>query len=293
MSSAQARQSHKRQAVLPQLVVSHTASQESFRSADNRRQRTRIGTVADTAAPSRLEDLGAWHQEDLATSRAREDLDFTYQLGALLAEEPDLAVPDGINVVSAETRPSSERPLRAWYPLRDEYVAELLRRDGRGSPKVYERCAGGHGRCEGSADFRWANEQCFGEAMYCQECIHWSGTYFERTTLKALGLRMQLNHRSGVVCPYRRAVPNDFTLYDLSGVHEIAVDYCGCRTEDGSEEGGEPLAPRTQLLRACWWPATIWEPRTCATFSVMRLFQVLNCLGKLSAYDFLRGLEMK
>ncbi|KAF8164506.1 hypothetical protein K438DRAFT_1775479 [Mycena galopus ATCC 62051] len=61
--------------------------------------------------------------------------------------------------------------------------------------------------------------------------------------------------------------------------------------EDGTVEGGAPLEHRTQLLRACWWPATVHSPKTCATFFVLRQFQALNCLGKLSAYDFLRGLE--
>jgi hypothetical protein len=85
----------------------------------------------------------------------------------------------------------------------------------------------------------------------------------------------------------------------VSGVHELGVDFCGCVVE--AEEGEEqqelprmpgPLEPRLQLLRACWWPATVLMPNTCATFGVLRLFQILNCLGKLSAYDFLRGLEL-
>ncbi|KAJ7715053.1 hypothetical protein B0H16DRAFT_1340272, partial [Mycena metata] len=75
----------------------------------------------------------------------------------------------------------------------------------------------------------------------------------------------------------------DFVVYDLTGVHELAVDFCGCQ--------GAPER-RTQLMRVCWWPATVKEPNTCATFAVLKLFQTLNCLGKLSTYDFLRGLEM-
>jgi hypothetical protein len=35
----------------------------------------------------------------------------------------------------------------------------------------------------------------------------------------------------------------------------------------------------------------VLSPNTCATFQLLRLFQILNCLGKPSAYDFLRGLE--
>ncbi|KAJ7918352.1 hypothetical protein B0H13DRAFT_2321526 [Mycena leptocephala] len=82
---------------------------------------------------------------------------------------------------------------------------------------------------------------------------------------------------------------SDFVLYDLTGVHELNVDFCGCTPD---EEPRVPLEPRVQLLRACWWPATVILPNMCATFAVLKLFQIINCLGKLSAYDFLRGLEM-
>lgn len=121
----------------------------------------------------------------------------------------------------------------------------------------------------------------------------------KRTWLRDLGLRVQLGHPPGIVCPYRFPAQHDFVLFDLNGVHELHVDFCGCIPE---EERGEPrdpnrppalpVEPRKQLLRACWWPATVAMPNTCATFAVLRLFQILNCLGKLSAYDFLRGLEM-
>jgi hypothetical protein len=127
---------------------------------------------------------------------------------------------------------------------------------------------------------------------YINTTVHvqrWTGTHFvrKRTALKDLGLHIQLNHPPGLVCPFRRLGPSDFVLYDLLGVHEISVDFCGCRTNDGTEEGGAPLEHRMQLLHACWWPATTHSPKTCATFSVLCLFQLLNCMGKLSAYDFL------
>ncbi|KAJ7300377.1 hypothetical protein DFH08DRAFT_725398 [Mycena albidolilacea] len=206
--------------------------------------------------------------------------------------------------------------MQAWYPHNDEYVGEQLRREGRGDTWAHSRCAGvrcydPERRCPNRVcvevpEYRCADEACVGEAMYCARCIvaahaqlpthfieRWTGTHFERkrTGLKDLGLRVQLNHPPGVVCAFRRAGPGDFVLYDLTGVHEIAMDYCGCRPADGTPEGGEPMEERTQLLRSCWWPATLENPKTCATFGVLRLFHVLNCLGKLSAYDFLRGLE--
>ncbi|KAF8217868.1 hypothetical protein K438DRAFT_2038011 [Mycena galopus ATCC 62051] len=110
--------------------------------------------------------------------------------------------------------------------------------------------------------------------------------FIERTWLQELGLRVQLGHPPGVVCPYRQAAAHDFVLYDLSGVHELSVDFCGCQTGDSP-----PTERQIQLLRACWWPATITAPNTCATFRTLRLFQTLNCLGKLTVYNFLRGLE--
>ncbi|KAJ7026917.1 hypothetical protein C8F04DRAFT_965833 [Mycena alexandri] len=45
-------------------------------------------------------------------------------------------------------------------------------------------------------------------------------------------------------------------------------------------------------MRACLWPATSIDPQTCATFNAVRLFEVQNCLGKISAYDFVRSLEL-
>ncbi|KAJ7920718.1 hypothetical protein B0H13DRAFT_1605173 [Mycena leptocephala] len=156
--------------------------------------------------------------------------------------------------------------------------------------------------CPGDAEWRCADQVCLGELMYCTQCIlavhvqhpthfieRWNGKNFvrKRTWLKELGLRVQLNHPPGVVCPYRFSAAKDFVLYDTSGVHEVTVDYCGC------SQGEEPrLEPRVQLLRAGWWPATTIMPTTCATVALLKLFQIMNCLGKLSAYDFLRGLEM-
>ncbi|KAJ6457327.1 hypothetical protein C8R45DRAFT_943280 [Mycena sanguinolenta] len=53
-----------------------------------------------------------------------------------------------------------------------------------------------------------------------------------------------------------------------------------------------PTERRIQLLRACWRPVMITALNTCMIFTTFRLFQTLNCLGKLTAYNFLRGLEM-
>jgi hypothetical protein len=74
-----------------------------------------------------------------------------------------------------------------------------------------------------------------------------------------------------------------FTLIDVNGIHNVAVQFCECDSR---------LKHWQQLMRVCWWPATVRDPSTCATFGVLRLFQNVNCLGKVSSFHFLRSLEL-
>jgi hypothetical protein len=110
----------------------------------------------------------------------------------------------------------------------------------------------------------------------------WNGTFFERRSLSSLGLVMQLGHPVGYSCSNPARAHKDFVVIDTTGIHNITVNFCLC---DGR------LEKRQQLMRVCWWPATVRDPQTCATFAVVRLFRMLNCLGKISAHDFLRSLE--
>ncbi|KAJ7088015.1 hypothetical protein B0H15DRAFT_922918 [Mycena belliarum] len=166
-----------------------------------------------------------------------------------------------------------------------EYLDANLRREGWGSPRTYRRCAGV--RCALPKRTLMRCEECI-VAAHAQLPTHfierWNGRRFvrDRNSLRNLGLRIQLGHPPGVVCPFKRPAPHDFVLYDLTGVHQLNVDFCGCMPR---------VEHRIQLLDMCWWPATVAAPNTCATFAVLKLFQILNCLGKVSAYDFLRGLE--
>lgn len=111
----------------------------------------------------------------------------------------------------------------------------------------------------------------------------WNGTFFKRVSLKSLGLVVQLGHTPGSSCSTMRKGKYKFTLIDVNGVHNIAVQFCHC---------DERITHRQQLMRVCWWPATVVDPSTCATFNVLRLFQNMNCLGKISAFHFLRSLEL-
>lgn len=107
---------------------------------------------------------------------------------------------------------------------------------------------------------------------------------FERISLKDLGLRIQLGHwndvnrRCSVPEP---AIADDFVIIDIHGVHKVALDYCGCG------RGGHPTA---QLLRAQLWPATTTNPKTAATFAVLRHYHLLSFESKCSALEFYNSL---
>ncbi|KAJ6447896.1 hypothetical protein C8R45DRAFT_1115651 [Mycena sanguinolenta] len=113
--------------------------------------------------------------------------------------------------------------------------------------------------------------------------VKWNGEYFERHSLYDLGLVVQLGHPAGYSCPTARAAHKDFVVIDVTGIHTVRVQFCECDAR---------VKHRQQLMRVRWWPATVRDPQTCATFGVVRLFQIMNCLGKVSAYDFMRSLEL-
>ncbi|KAG1784888.1 uncharacterized protein HD556DRAFT_1250666, partial [Suillus plorans] len=83
---------------------------------------------------------------------------------------------------------------------------------------------------------------------------HWVDGHFKDTSLKTLGLRIQLGHRVGERCynPISTVFYNDFVILDVNGVHSVAVDFCGCETAQSLT---------TQLLHIRWFPATSVNPR--------------------------------
>ncbi|KAJ7816714.1 hypothetical protein B0H14DRAFT_2374442, partial [Mycena olivaceomarginata] len=184
-------------------------------------------------------------------------------------------------------------PMLTWAEHQDEYLDEMLRLEGRGYAAIYSKCGG----CEApNPSFRCEHQTCYGPSLFCQTCIvarhsvlpthwiqEWNGTFFERRSLMSLGVVIQLGHPPGFSCPNPLKANKNFVLIDVTGVQNVAVNFCQC---DGR------LEKRQQLMRVCWWPATARDPQTCATFAVVRFFQLLNCLGKVSAHDFLRSLEL-
>ncbi|KAJ7709332.1 hypothetical protein B0H16DRAFT_1745873 [Mycena metata] len=162
---------------------------------------------------------------------------------------------------------TSDKVMNEWRTLRDEYLQLLLRLEGPGDGDLVPcpscKTATATIRCK----------QCFGVGLYCRECtvqmhannpLHiideWNGDMFHRTSLQALGLRIQMHHDD---CVAPVSVDN-FVVLDI-----------GHR--------------QTQVLQKRWYPATHDTPRTAATFNYLNHFLLLTHQAKTTTYDLTRG----
>ncbi|KAF7319441.1 CxC2 domain-containing protein [Mycena chlorophos] len=107
--------------------------------------------------------------------------------------------------------------------------------------------------------------------------------HFSKTNLKSLGLRVQVGHPApDVCCPHPRPAPDEFVVLHDNGIHQLAIDYCGC-------VGAE--AEYLQLLRSRFFPATTKRPQTCATFSCLDRYNAFSLKPRTNGWDFYDTLE--
>ncbi|KAG1787612.1 uncharacterized protein HD556DRAFT_1434387 [Suillus plorans] len=179
-----------------------------------------------------------------------------------------------------------------WLKDHPLFLEKILRLEGKGNLRNAP-CS----RC-GDLSPKYRCEDCFGVNLHCSSCIKaahqlhplhrlqkWNGKYFERVTLKALGLRIQLGHAPGQACPNpRRAFNNDFFVMDSHGIHEVSLDFCDCT---------DAVAHVQQLLRISWFPSTTADPKTAATFHLLEEFHILSFESKVSAYEFYNALARR
>ncbi|KAI0057336.1 hypothetical protein BV25DRAFT_1812584, partial [Artomyces pyxidatus] len=184
--------------------------------------------------------------------------------------------------------------LRQWMPFRDTFLDEMLRHDGLRHAVINEDsglppCHG----CGVGCELRCVD--CAYSHLYCASCLigvhrcqplhriqRWNGKFFEASSLQAINFVVQLGH-DGEPCACPRWMEQPLTVVDISGIHKVSYNLCGCATTEGAQ-------PFVQLLRMEWWPATITRPRTVITFSTLRLFHALTLQGKVNGYDFYKGL---
>ena len=148
----------------------------------------------------------------------------------------------------------------------------------------------------GSGPAIYRCEECFCLTPTCGECIlgnhrhlplhhiqKWTGTHFARQSLAELGMIIFLGHHTQQ-CP--NAQPNSSgrstVVVSTNGIHNTKVLYCCCTTAPD-----EPF----QLTSAGLFPATMDQPETAFTFTLLDDFHVHVLASKKSAYDHFIALQ--
>lgn len=110
--------------------------------------------------------------------------------------------------------------------------------------------------------------------------------FWHRITLYDLGHLTQLGHGHVHSPCYSPGPALDLTVLDGSGIHKVKIRFCECHESSFSSK-------RTQLLRAGWYPASLADPESCATFRALEEFHMLHLTGALNVHDFIQALERR
>ncbi|KAG1846964.1 hypothetical protein C8R48DRAFT_750553 [Suillus tomentosus] len=195
---------------------------------------------------------------------------------------------------------ASDAPLREWMGYdgragyREEFLLEDLRLEGRGDAGLLAcSCR----RLDGSnypISSLFQCEECFGRDILCQECcldrhkrlpLHvinkWNSRYFERMSLKDIGLHVQLGH-SDMTCACPVGGHSEFLVLHVNGIHHVNVDFCGCDRQ---------VYHRQQLMQCDWFPSTVHQPQTACTCRLLEHFLLLTWSSKISAFEYYQTLE--
>ncbi|KAG1812886.1 uncharacterized protein BJ212DRAFT_1448064 [Suillus subaureus] len=180
-------------------------------------------------------------------------------------------------VTSKQKCTVADNPLLVWLSNHNEYLAEMLRMDGRGDFTSDTCC-----KCTSAPTLFHCND-CRNMQLYCRDCTvcnhlqspthcikKWTGSFFMATSLKKLSLRIQLGHMIGKTCILPCKSFNDnFLLINTNGIHKIAIDFCACETSQTHTK---------QLLHLGWFPSTTVDPRTASKASAYEFYHSLVCI---------------
>ncbi|TFK16934.1 hypothetical protein FA15DRAFT_698625 [Coprinopsis marcescibilis] len=170
---------------------------------------------------------------------------------------------------------TNKSKIEFWLKHRYQFLQEITRLDGPGGHNL-SKCSS----CAVATDGLYWRTSCHnGNALCCCDCMKqahsnlpfhsiekWTGKFFEKTTLSAIGAVVQLGHDRGP-CSLP-SDPRDLQVLDVSGVHKIKVSYCDCP---------ENSAPKfVQALRSRIFPSTLKQMQTTYTFDILDWFHKLN-----------------
>ncbi|KAJ6513594.1 hypothetical protein C8R47DRAFT_1286276 [Mycena vitilis] len=238
--------------------------------------------------PSDLKDpLAEWipgRDDDFTEDAARETEEIVVDLGTVLGKRKQYA--------------STTDPMSLFRPMKAFFLDELLRHEGLGDDLHDPRCAHCQRQWNAAVPSSPRIFKCYecGEFLQCQACclgthartpLHtireWNGTYWTDNTLAKIGLVYQLGH-GGFPCPFPDDLERDLTVIEAPILHQIRMRYCKCEKSDDADN-------LEQLLRNAWYPATVTDPGTCATFRTLESFRMYSVVGNLNARDFVTAIE--
>ncbi|KAJ7429112.1 hypothetical protein B0H11DRAFT_2266968 [Mycena galericulata] len=192
---------------------------------------------------------------------------------------------------------SSDDPMAQWRAEKQFFLDETIRRHGLGDAMHSPHCAickEGVGM-DSSRFFRCVD--C-GEFLQCEQCcvarhqltpLHsleeWAGGFWTSATLRDIGLVYQLGHE-GRPCTSPAPAVRCMVVVDTNGIHRVSYRYCGC-------DHGRAVRNLSQLMRNAWYPASLTDPATCATYRVLEMFRLMTVIGNVNARDFVTALERR
>nr|GAT58314.1 predicted protein [Mycena chlorophos] len=294
-------ESHRGKRVVPTYGI--------YLSEDGRSRRISESEVAIAPPPQAPRDLrdpySRWRPTVNNSGAAPEQAE---------GEEAEEAEDEGQPRAGAKRKyQSTVNPNAQWRPLKSLFLDELLRHEALGDWTNNTACAS----CQ--AEFEPTNPatrlfRCCdcGQFLRCLGCtigahkmmpLHalevrildnvvapfslqlqeWNGSFWLPAMLADLGLVYQLGH-GGFPCPSPETSLRAMTVLDAPFIHKVNIRYCACPHSHG-------IRNIQQLLRNQWYPATVLDPATCATFKTLRAFRLFNVVGNLNNTDFVRSME--
>lgn len=157
-------------------------------------------------------------------------------------------------------------------------------------PDIETPCSCGKGvrtvQCQDCQEYELSCQDCW-ISNHLSNPWHWArvwkGSFFVRSNISTLRERyaVQLGHH-GKACPtLDEPKPVKFTVTHSNGVHGTYISFCNCGRGSRVE----------QLMRARLFPASVAEPETAFTFTVMREYDLQSLQGKIAAYDYFLSLR--
>ncbi|EJD54904.1 hypothetical protein AURDEDRAFT_24790, partial [Auricularia subglabra TFB-10046 SS5] len=142
--------------------------------------------------------------------------------------------------------------------------------------------------CQSSRPCIYRCTDCFNHSPCCDSCIRdahvhnplhriqkWTGLYFARDSLNALGLAVCLGH-DGSRCPSADA-SKSMVIVHTNGVHKVNFVPCAC-----ANRASFP----TQLLQSGFYPATWDQPGTAFTIKLLEHHHLDSVQSGKSTYDY-------